>query len=140
MASHSVLPAVRVGPRALRALAALAAGETNQALAELSDIAADAAEPSLLFPRRQAVAGYAQALLAAGCVGEAVSWARRAMELPAEDVRSRVVAGRVLASALTAAGERAEALAVAAESVREAYGTQQTSERPAADATLAAVG
>jgi tetratricopeptide (TPR) repeat protein len=140
MASQSVLPAVRVGPRALRALADLAAGDTDRAIGELSDIAADAAEPSLLFPRRQAVAGYAQALLAAGCGGEALSWARRAVQLPAEDVRSRVVAARVLASALAAAGERDEALAVAAEAVREAYGTQQTSERLAADATLAAVG
>jgi class 3 adenylate cyclase/tetratricopeptide (TPR) repeat protein len=140
MASQSVLPAVRVGPRALRALADLAAGDTGRALGELSDIAADAAEPSLLFPRRQAVAGYAQALLTAGCGGEALSWARRAVELPAEDVRSRVVAGRVLAAALSAAGERHEALAVAAEAVREAYGTQQISERHAADATLAAVG
>jgi class 3 adenylate cyclase/tetratricopeptide (TPR) repeat protein len=140
MASHSVLPAVRVGPRALRALADLAAGDTGRALGELSDIAADATEPSVLFPRRQAVAGYAQALLAAGRRGEALSWARRAAELPAEDVRSRVVAGRVLASALAAGGERDEALEVAADAVREAYGTQQTSERVAADATLAAVG
>jgi tetratricopeptide (TPR) repeat protein len=140
MTSHSVLPAVRVGPRALRALADLAAGETGRALGELSDIAADAAEPSLLFPRRQAVAGYAQALLAAGCGAEALTWARRAVELPAEDVRSRVVAGRVLAQALAAVGECDEALVVAAEAVREAYGTQQTSERVAADSTLAAVG
>jgi tetratricopeptide (TPR) repeat protein len=140
MASQSVLPAVRVGPRALRALADLAAGDVDRALGELSDIAADAAEPSLLFPRREAVAGYAQALLAAGCGGEALSWARRAVELQAEDVRSRVVAGRVLASALSAAGQRDEALTVAAEAVREAYGSQQSSERVAADATLAAVG
>ena len=140
MTSQSVLPAVRVGPRALRALADLAAGDTGTALAELSDIAADAAEPSVLFPRRQAVAGYAQALLAAGCGAEALTWARRAVDLPAEDVRSRVVAGRVLAQALAAVGESDEALVVAAEAVREAYGTQQTSERVAADSTLAAVG
>jgi hypothetical protein len=140
MAGHNVLPAVRVGPRALRALADLAAGDTGRALAELGDIAADAAEPSLLFPRRQAVAGYAEALLAADRPGGALSWARRAVELPAEDVRSRVVAGRVLAAALAATGERAEALTVAASAVRDAYGTQQISERVAADATLAAVG
>jgi tetratricopeptide (TPR) repeat protein len=140
MRSHNVLPAVRVGPQALRALADLAAGDTGRALAELGDIAAAAAEPSLLFPRRQAVAGYAQALLAADRPTEAVRWARRAVDLPAEDVRSRVVAGRVLAAALAAAGDRAEALTVAASAVREAYGTQQISERLAADATLAAVG
>jgi class 3 adenylate cyclase/predicted ATPase len=140
MRSHSVLPAVRVGPRALRALADLAAGDTGTALAELGDIAAAAAEPSLLFPRRQAVAGYAQALLAADRPTEALAWARRAVDLPAEDVRSRVVAGRVLAAALAAAGDKDEALTVAASAVREAYGTQQISERLAADATLAAVG
>ena len=140
MRSHNVLPATRVGPRALRALADLAAGDTGKALAELGDIAAAAAEPSLLFPRRQAVAGYAQALLAADRPTDALCWARRAVDLPAEDVRSRVVAGRVLAAALAAAGDRAEALTVAASAVREAYGTQQISERVAADATLAAVG
>jgi class 3 adenylate cyclase/predicted ATPase len=140
MQSQNVLPAVRVGPRALRALADLAAGDTGRALAELGDIAAAAAEPSLLFPRRQAVAGYAQALLAAGRPTEAVAWARRAVDLQAEDVRSRVVACRVLAAALAAAGDRAEALTVAVSAVREAYGTQQISERRAADSTLAAVG
>ncbi|GIJ53888.1 adenylate/guanylate cyclase domain-containing protein [Virgisporangium aurantiacum] len=140
MRSHNVLPATRVGPRALRALADLGAGDTGKALAELGDIAAAAAEPSLLFPRRQAVAGYAQALLAADRPTDALCWARRAVDLPAEDVRSRVVAGRVLAAALAAAGDRAEALTVAASAVREAYGTQQISERVAADATLAAVG
>jgi len=46
----------------------------------------------------------------------------------------------VLAQALAAVGESDEALVVAAEAVREAYGTQQTSERVAADSTLAAVG
>ena len=53
------------------------------------------------------------ALLAAGRVDEALAAARRAAELPAEDVRGRVVADRVLARALAAAGECDEARAAA---------------------------
>jgi class 3 adenylate cyclase/tetratricopeptide (TPR) repeat protein len=137
MAPLHVLPPVRVGPRALRALARCAAGDAAGALADLAEIAAAAAAPSLLFPRKQAVSGYAQALLAVGRVTDALHWARLAVELPAEDVRSRVVASRVLAAVLAANGAADEALSVAAAAVQEAYGTQQSSERVAAETTLA---
>jgi tetratricopeptide (TPR) repeat protein len=139
MAPHDVLPAARVGPRTLRAQARLVAGDVEFALTELGELAAAATEPSLLFPRRQAVAQYANALIVAGRIDEAVSWARRAVRLPGEDVRSRVVSQRVLASALAAAGQRDEAVAAATFAVREAYGTQQVSERAAADAMLGTV-
>ncbi|GIJ52193.1 hypothetical protein Val02_90790 [Virgisporangium aliadipatigenens] len=136
----SVQPAVRVGPLALHALARTAAGQIPCAIEEFSRIAAAATEPSLLYPRKLAIAGYAEALLTDGQAEEALSWARRAVDLPGEDVRSKVVAGRVLAAALAASGQKAEALSVAAQAVQEAYGTQQASERSAAEATLAAVG
>jgi hypothetical protein len=84
-----------------------------------------------------AVAAYAEALLVSGSPAEALTWARTAATTPSEDVRSRVVAGRVLARALAAAGQREEAATVAATVVREAYATQQASERAAADAVLA---
>ena len=71
----------------------------------------------MLFPRRQAVAMYASALLAAGEPAEALRWARRSRELPAEDVRSRVVAARVMAQALAANGRLEEARVVADEAV-----------------------
>jgi class 3 adenylate cyclase/tetratricopeptide (TPR) repeat protein len=139
MAPHDVLPAGRVGPRTLRAQARLAAGDVTFALAELGALAATATEPALLFPRRQVVAQYANALIVAGRIDEAVSWARRAANLPGEDVRSRVVSLRVLASALAAAGQRDEAVATATRAVRDAYGTQQVSERAAADTVLGIV-
>jgi tetratricopeptide (TPR) repeat protein len=101
-ASRDALPAAHVGPRVLRALARQRLGDVAAALCELAEIARDADEPSLLFPRRQAVAAYAMVLLAADRSAEALDWARRAVRLPAEDVRSRALAGQALAAALAA--------------------------------------
>ena len=98
---------------------------------------AAATVPSLLFSRRQTMARYASALLAHGQCEQALDWARRAVAAPAEDVRSQVVAARVLAEALAACGRPAEALASAEEAVRLAYATEQRSERAAADALRA---
>jgi class 3 adenylate cyclase/tetratricopeptide (TPR) repeat protein len=133
---HDTLPAAQVGPRVLLACARLAADDAPAAVRLLAPIADEADDPSLLFSRRQAVASYANALLAAGRPGEALHWAGRAMEVPAEDVRSCVVSTRVLAEALAAAGRPAQALAVAREAVRLAYATQQVSERQNSDAVL----
>ncbi len=129
-----LLEPARVGPVVLLAYAHLASGEVDRALALLEPVAAEPEAPSLLFPRRQAVAAYAEALLAAGRVPEAVTWARRAEQVPAEDVRSRVVSARVLARALAAAGELDEARRTAERAVSLAYRTQQVSERRAAEA------
>src|SRR6266508_1843427 len=131
---HDVLESAQVGPRVLLAMARLAAGDTRTATGMLAAVAARAGEPSLLFPRRQAVAWYATALLAADRVDEACDWARRAAAMPGEDARSAVVASRVLASALAVAGAGDEARAVADTAVRQAYATQQVSERAAAEA------
>jgi Flp pilus assembly protein TadD len=118
--------------------ARLAVDDVEAALSALGE-SAEVDTPSVLLSRRQAVAEYARALLAAGRVEEAVATARRSAELPADDVRGRVVAARVLARCLAAAGELDEARAVATEAVQIAYATQQVSERSGADATLAAV-
>jgi tetratricopeptide (TPR) repeat protein len=136
---HDVVDAARVGPRVLLGCARLATGDTEAALRELGEVAETSSAPSVLISRRQAVAEYASALLSAGRVDEALTAARRAAELPAEDVRGRVVADRVLANVLAAAGECGEARAAASEAVRTAYASEQTSERPAADAALAAI-
>jgi hypothetical protein len=56
----------------------------------------------LLLPRRLAAAVYAEALLAAERVDEALEWARRAIDAPGEDVRSACLAQRALARALAA--------------------------------------
>ena len=79
----------------------------------LAPIASDTGAPSLLFSRRHALASYASALLADGRVEAALTWIRRAREVPAEDVRSGVVAAMVLARVLAAAGRVDEAAAAA---------------------------
>jgi class 3 adenylate cyclase/tetratricopeptide (TPR) repeat protein len=134
---HDILPPAQVGPRVLLACARLAHDDAPAAVRLLAPIADDAGDPSLLFSRRQAVASYANALLAAGRAEEALHWARRAQEVPAEDVRSCVVATRVLAETLAAAGRPEEAYAVAREAAGLAYATEQISERKNADGLLA---
>ena len=136
---HDVVEAATVGPRVLHGCARLAAGDTEAALAELAEVAQADGAPSVLLSRRQAVALYGSALLAAGRVDEAVEVARRSVDMPSEDARSRVVALRVLAQALAAADQCGEARAVAGQAVRAAYATQQTSERAAADAVASAI-
>jgi tetratricopeptide (TPR) repeat protein len=132
-----VVESARFGPRVLLGAARLAQGDTDAALISLGDLVIRAEEPAVLLPRRVAFVGYAQALLAAGRPTEAVDIARRGTELPADDVRSRVVTSLTLARALNASGERGQARAIATGAVRAAYATQQVSERAAADALLA---
>jgi class 3 adenylate cyclase/tetratricopeptide (TPR) repeat protein len=131
---HGVLEPARVGPHTLLGAARLATSDCEGALAVLAPVAGADCSPSVLYPRRLAVATYASALLAAGRAGEALHWARRAGEVPAEDIRSRVVTARVLAQALAATGERDQARTAATEAVRLAYGTEQVSERAATEA------
>jgi class 3 adenylate cyclase/tetratricopeptide (TPR) repeat protein len=71
----------------------------------LLEAAARADQPTFLFPRRQAVAHLAGVLLQAGDLDAARVTIERALQIPAEDVRSHVVAGRVLAQVLAAAGD-----------------------------------
>src|SRR6185437_12688390 len=132
--AKDVLESARVGPRVLFALARRAQGDLDTALQVLRPVAEAPGGPALLFARRYAIAAYASVLLSADRPEEALEWARRAQTPPAEDVRSRVYAGRTLASALAATGLAAEAKVVAASAVHEAYSTQQVSERAAADA------
>jgi class 3 adenylate cyclase/tetratricopeptide (TPR) repeat protein len=132
--------AAGVGPVVLLAQARRAQGDLTSALELLADVAAKGGTPSLVFPRRQALAHYAGTLLEAGRIPEALEWAERAQEVPAEDVRSRVVALRALASARAAAGDPGTAQ-VAALAARElAYATEQVGERAGSDAVLERVG
>ncbi|GAA1699227.1 hypothetical protein GCM10009765_55790 [Fodinicola feengrottensis] len=128
-----VTEAAAVGPVVLLARARRAQGDLDEAISLLTDVAKAAASPSLVFPRRQALAHYAAMLVDAGRAEEALSWAQRAGDVPAEDVRSRVVAARALAKALAATG----ATQLACEAMREAcalaYSTEQVSERAATD-------
>lgn len=130
---HGLLEPAQVAPRVLLARARLASSDHVAAREALEPIVSALDAPSVLVSRREAVATYAQALLAAGRAGEALAWARRANDVTTEDIRSRVIGTRVLACALTATGAHTEARAAAQEAVRLAYATEQVSERPATD-------
>jgi class 3 adenylate cyclase/tetratricopeptide (TPR) repeat protein len=137
---HGALEPARVGPLALLGAARMALSDHPGALAVLEPLARAADAPSVLFPRRQAVASYAAALLAAGRAEEAVTWAQRASQVPAEDIRSRVVSARVLARALAATGATGPARVAADQAVQLAYATEQASERAATEAVRRLLG
>ncbi|WP_433612950.1 adenylate/guanylate cyclase domain-containing protein [Dactylosporangium sp. CA-139114] len=100
--THDVLEPATVGPRVLFGLARLAQGDLPTALETLGCVAAERPGPSVIFSRRQAIAAYAAALLAAGRNAEALDWARQAQDAAGEDVRGRDYAAAVLAEALEA--------------------------------------
>ncbi|WP_229067730.1 adenylate/guanylate cyclase domain-containing protein [Actinoplanes sp. DH11] len=140
---HNPLAPAQVGPRVLLAEARTRAGDARTAIGLLAPIASDTSTPSLLFSRRHALAAYASALLAEGRVESALTWIERAREVPAEDVRSGVLAAMVRARVLAAAERFDEARASADEAVRLAWSTEQSSERSAAEElrdTLALAG
>jgi class 3 adenylate cyclase/tetratricopeptide (TPR) repeat protein len=130
---HNPLAPAQVGPRVLLAESRLRAGDAATAVGLLAPIASDTCSPSLLFSRKHALASYASALLADGCVDGALSWINRAQEAPAEDVRSGVVTAMVRARVLAAAERCTEAAEAAEEAVLLAYSTEQASERAAAE-------
>jgi hypothetical protein len=72
-------------------------------------------------------------------VDEALTAARRSLEMPAEDVRSGVLAQRAYAEALAASGDRDAAREAAQRAVDLAYATELVSERSAADALAASL-
>jgi tetratricopeptide (TPR) repeat protein len=98
-------PAAFIGPRVLLAQVLRARGQLDEALRLLREAAALQEDGSLVFPRRQAIAHLAGALLEKGAVAEALATAQRAFAVPAEDVRSRVIALRVLAQCLARSGD-----------------------------------
>ncbi len=134
---HDVFEPAQVGPRVLLGAARLAAGDTQSALPLLAPVADEPDGAALLFPRRQGVALYAAALRCSGRLDEALARARQAAAMPGEDIRSRVIALRELATTLAEAGCAAEAREVADQAVSVAYGTPQASERAACDALVA---
>jgi class 3 adenylate cyclase/tetratricopeptide (TPR) repeat protein len=135
LASLELDDAAKVGPLVLLAEARRAQGDLAGALPLLAGVVENSGSgPALVFPRRQALAHYATALVEVGRVAEAAAWARKAQDVPAEDVRSRVVALRALATALAASGESAAALEAAERAVHASTATEQVSERAACDA------
>lgn len=132
MARHAA-----IGMNAVLALVDRARGDYDAALRVLGEIAESPARPTLLFPMRQALAHYAGTLLECGRADEAVVAARRAVETPAEDVRSRVLALRALGSALRAVGSYDEAEAAYRAALEAASETEQAQERAHTEELLA---
>lgn len=139
LATMDLEPAARVGPTVLLAQARRTRGAVDEALGLLAEVAEAADEPSLLFPRRQALAHYSGTLLSAGRPAEALEWARRALDVPAQDVRSQVVALRAVANALMATGDLDEALSTVDEALTLAGATEQRSEFGATERAAARI-
>jgi class 3 adenylate cyclase/tetratricopeptide (TPR) repeat protein len=121
-------PAARIGPQVLLAQVLRARGDLPEALRLLRAAEAVQEEGSLVFPRRQALAHLAGALLASGEVQAALDTVHRAMAVPAEDVRSRVVTLRVLAQCLANVGDAPAAAYAARQAHAAATMTQMRSE------------
>jgi class 3 adenylate cyclase/tetratricopeptide (TPR) repeat protein len=140
MSSLDVREGALAGLRVLRAQALLAIGEDRAAALELLSQARLVREASLIFPRRQALAHLADALLADGDVSAALATAHEAMAEPAEDLRSRIVTLRVLGACLAAAGDSPAGRFALRQSVALAGSTQLRSELPASQKALQALG
>jgi class 3 adenylate cyclase/tetratricopeptide (TPR) repeat protein len=135
--SMDLEPHVEIGNQVVLALVDRARGSLDAALLVLAEIARTPERPTLLFPMRQALAHYAGTLLDSGRADEALVVARRAVETPAEDVRSRVIALRALGSALRATGSPVEAEAALRSALAEAAATEQVAEREQTERVLA---
>ncbi|MDQ1630325.1 MAG: hypothetical protein QOC80_297 [Frankiaceae bacterium] len=121
-------PHVALGVSVLNAQVSRAGGEPAVAVRLLRTALWGNRQQTLLFPRRQALAHLAGSLLDSGEPAEALEVARRAVWIPAEDVRSRVLALRALGTALRTAGDVHGARQAYAEALRVAQETEARSE------------
>lgn len=131
-------PSALVGLRVLLAQALRAAGRVDDAMPLLLE-AESYREASLLFPRRQALAHLAGALVETGRADAAWPVIRSAFTVVAEDVRSRIVALRVLAQCLSACGDRPAAEFALRQAVALSRATQMRSEIAPTERALAAL-
>jgi class 3 adenylate cyclase/tetratricopeptide (TPR) repeat protein len=132
-------PHAALGVAVLDAQVRRARGEPLEAARRLREVLAAAPGSTLLFPRRQALAHLAGALSDAGELDEALSVAREAVDTPAEDVRSRVLAFRALGTALNALGDDEGASAAYMQALDIAVATQARSEEAQTRKLLAAL-
>ena len=139
LAGLDLEPHAALGARVLHAQVLRLRGHLDEALAELDGALSAAAEaPGLLFSRRQALAHRAGTLLELGRVAEALDAARDAVGTPGEDVRSQVLALRVLGTCLRAAGDEGGAVVVLSRALEVARSTGQRSELASTERALAA--
>jgi class 3 adenylate cyclase/tetratricopeptide (TPR) repeat protein len=139
MSGLDVREGALAGLRVLRAQALRAVGEDRDTALELLHQARAVPEASLVFPRRQALAHLAGALLEDGDASGALQIAHEAMAEPAQDLRSRIVALRVLGGCLDACGDRPAGRFALRQSVALAGATQLRSELPASQKALQAL-
>jgi tetratricopeptide (TPR) repeat protein len=131
-------PGALVALRVLLAQALRARGETSEAV-ELLREAQVVEDASLAFPRRQALAHLAGVLLELGEPAEALHVAHQAMKVPAQDVRSRIVALRVLGSCLAANGDLPAGQFALRQAVALSGATEMRGELTASQKALAAL-
>ena len=127
-----------LGAKVLLAQVLRARGQLPEALAQIDAALEVTDSAALLFPRRQALAHRAGVLLQLGRVEEALATAREALETPTEDVRARVLALRVLGSALRASGDEPAAVGAIEQALEVARSTGQRSEVAATERLLRA--
>ncbi|GAC1442989.1 MAG: hypothetical protein NVSMB55_15260 [Mycobacteriales bacterium] len=140
LAGLDLEPHAALGAKVLFAQTMRLRGQRDEALAELDAALAVGDAPGLLFPRRQALAHRAGTLLELGRTDEGLAAARSAVATPGEDVRSKVLALRVLGSALRAVGEQDGARSCYDEALAAATSTGQRSEIAATEALLEDLG
>jgi tetratricopeptide (TPR) repeat protein len=121
-------PHVALGVAVLNAQVQRACGSPGEAVEVLRGALSGDPQQTLLFPRRQALAHLAGSLLDSGSQREALEVARRAVWVPAEDVRSRVLALRALGTALRTSGDVDGARRAYTEALDVARGTEARSE------------
>jgi class 3 adenylate cyclase/tetratricopeptide (TPR) repeat protein len=131
-------PGALVSLRVLLAQALRARGETKEAV-ELLREAQVVSDASLAFPRRQALAHLAGGLLELGETAEALRVAHEALAQPAQDVRSRVVALRVLSNCLLAAGDLPAARFAVRQAIALSGATEMRGELSASQKALSAL-
>jgi len=130
-------PPAALGARVLHAQVLRQRGRLEEALEELDGaLEAAACAPALLFPRRQALAHRSGVLLELHRPDEALAAAREAVDSPAEDVRSQVLALRALGRAQRATGDPVAATETLAEALEIARSTDQSSEVKATERLL----
>jgi len=132
-------PAALVGPKVLLGQVYRRRGDLERALPLLTEAEICKDETSLIFPRRQALAHLAGVRLETGDVAGAMSGIQDAFAVPAEDVRSRIVALRVLANVLAAAGDPTAARFAGRQAVALAGATEMRSELGASEKVVAAL-
>jgi tetratricopeptide (TPR) repeat protein len=135
LAGMDLEPGALVGLRVLLAQSLRAQGRLDDALILLREAQSER-DGSLIFPRRQALAHLAGALAEAGEVDDALATANAALTVPAEDVRSRVIALRVLAACLAERGDPPAAEFALRQARALAGSTEMSSELPATERAL----